>query len=106
MFNRVTNSSEFELRKRLQEALASGSYFITVTRVVEEQGRLEHYYLTRDFPTQDIVPTLEHFAVQVEGQRVDDGGPIPLSPEGGWPKFDAPPDDDAPKPDGPPVDEE
>ena len=58
----------FELRKKLQDAISSGSFFITITKFDEKARKLEHYYTLKQFPTDDIVPTLEHFA----GQFVED----------------------------------
>ena len=60
----------FELRKKLQEAVASGRFFITITKVIEDKEKrlLDHYTITNQFPTEDIVPTLEHFAKKFIGE--------------------------------------
>jgi len=57
------DSSYFELRRFIDEAMKSGKYFITVTFV--DGKELKHYYLTQRFPKDDLIPTLEHIAQQV-----------------------------------------
>jgi len=70
-----SNMILFELRKKLQEAVASGRFFITITKVVEEKDSrmLDHYTITNQFPTDDIVPSLEHFAKKFIGEDLIGG---------------------------------
>lgn len=63
----VNSIQEFEMRKRLQEALRSGRYFITITRFEEDTGELKHYHIWNEFPTDDIIPSLSHIATEIEG---------------------------------------
>lgn len=64
----VSTVQEFELRKKMQEALKSGRYFVTITRLDEETNRLEHYHVWREFPTDDLIPSLSHIANEIEGE--------------------------------------
>lgn len=56
--------SDFELRKKLNEAIAKNRYFITIT--IMDGRQLHHFTTTRNFPVHDIIPTLEHIATEME----------------------------------------
>jgi hypothetical protein len=60
--------NQFELRKKLQDAFRSGRYMITVTVHDEQTGKLNHFYAWDNFPADDVIPSLEHIALQVEAQ--------------------------------------
>jgi hypothetical protein len=66
----VNSVQEFEMRKKVQAALRSGRYFITVT-YVDEQEMLQHYYICNEFPQADLVGSLSHVANEIDG--VSDG---------------------------------
>jgi hypothetical protein len=59
-------NSPFELRRKLQEALAKDSYFITITYTEKAEGKLHHYYITQRFPKEDLIPALAHFAAEID----------------------------------------
>jgi hypothetical protein len=58
--------SEFELRKKLQEAFRSGRYFITITTVSEDGKKLDHHLSYQNFPSDDLMPTLSHLASKID----------------------------------------
>jgi hypothetical protein len=62
----VNSIQEFEMRKKVQAALRSGRYFITVT-YVDDAGVLQHYYICNEFPQKDLVGSLSHVANEIEG---------------------------------------
>ena len=62
------NVSQFELRKKIQEALLSGEYFITITMVDKNKKKLNHYFNWQHFPQDDIIPSLSHIAMQIEAE--------------------------------------
>jgi len=51
--------SQFELHKKIKEALSGGSYMITITTCDRKEKKLEHYVATSNFPREDILPSLE-----------------------------------------------
>ena len=51
--------SQFELHKKIKEALSGGSYMITITTCDRKEKTLEHYAITNNFPREDILPSLE-----------------------------------------------
>jgi len=53
-----------EMRKQLQRALAAGKMFITISYMDEEET-IQHYYLTHNFPREDIMISLEHLSKEV-----------------------------------------
>ena len=61
--------SQFELRKKLQEALQSGKYFITVTYLNEDKKNLSHYFSWENFPVDDVIPSLSHIAMEIDGMK-------------------------------------
>lgn len=60
-----TSVQQLELRKRLQQAIEGGRYFITITTPNGDSPRLNHYWAWDNFPAIDVVPTLEHIAKEV-----------------------------------------
>lgn len=60
--NQVLHMSDFETREKIGNAMRKGRYFVTVTTYDEETGKLEHWYGYKNFPREDIMPTLEHLA--------------------------------------------
>jgi len=62
----VNSVREFELRKKIQEALKSGRYFITVTTLDEETSKLQHYIIYNDFPDADLIPSLSYIATDID----------------------------------------
>jgi hypothetical protein len=60
---------QFELRKRLQDAVAGGRHFVTVTTLDPASGKLDHYYVWENFPEADVIPSLAHMATQIDRER-------------------------------------
>lgn len=69
-----TNVAQFELRKKMQEALLSGEYFITITTIDKANKKLNHYYNWQHFPIDDIVPSLSHMAMRIEAESANAEG--------------------------------
>lgn len=62
-----------EMRKRLQEALASGKVFIRFSWVDDgKEGEIQHYYLTHNFPREDIMISIEHIAKQILPETLEE----------------------------------
>jgi hypothetical protein len=80
----TTSIAEFELRKQLSEAFKSGRYFITVTVFDPYSKKLSHYYSQKDFPTDDLIPSLSHIAGVID-EKV---APIATSKPGRHPDDD------------------
>lgn len=53
-----------EMRKRIQKALETGKLFITISYMDEEE-QIQHYYLTHNFPREDIMNSIEHISKMV-----------------------------------------
>jgi hypothetical protein len=62
-----------EMRKKIQEALVSGRFFIRISYVDggSKDQQLQHYYMTQDFPREDIMPSIEHIAKQIMGETLE-----------------------------------
>lgn len=60
-----------EMRKKIQEALGAGRFFITISYVEEvtreglAEDEIQHYYLTHNFPRDDLMNSLEHLSKQI-----------------------------------------
>jgi len=69
-----------EMRKKIQEALGAGRFFITISYVEEvtreglSEDEIQHYYLTHNFPRDDLMQSLEHLSKQIlpESLEVDE----------------------------------
>lgn len=66
-----------EMRKKIQAALGAGRFFITISYVEAPEGEeetVEHYYLTHNFPREDLMSSLEHLSKQIlpESLEVDE----------------------------------
>lgn len=53
-----------EMRKKIQEALASDKLFIRISYIDEEET-IQHYYLTHNFPREDIMLSIEHISKEI-----------------------------------------
>ncbi len=53
-----------EMRKQIQKALASGKMFIRIS-YKDEDEKILHYYLTHNFPREDIMISIEHIAKEI-----------------------------------------
>ena len=62
--------NDFLTRQKIGEAMRSGRYFITVTTYDETTGQLNHWYGYKNFPKDDVLPTLEHFANSMQEEIV------------------------------------
>ncbi len=57
-----------EMRKKIQEALQSGKMFIRISFIDDtkpEDEQIQHYYLTHNFPREEIIGSIEHIAKQI-----------------------------------------
>lgn len=65
-----------EMRKKIQEALGAGRFFITISHVedADEGETIQHYYLTHNFPREDLMSSLEHLSKEIlpESLEVDE----------------------------------
>ena len=50
---------DFEIRKRFMDAIAEGRYLITISTHDKKHNRLNHYAVFNNYPTDDIIPSLE-----------------------------------------------
>jgi hypothetical protein len=57
---------QFDLRKKLAEAFTNGSYFITITVLDREKNMLNHFYAFENFKLDDLTPSLQKLASDVE----------------------------------------
>lgn len=53
-----------EMRKKIQEALASNKLFIRIS-YIDEEDTIQHYYLTHNFPREDIMISIEHISKEI-----------------------------------------
>jgi len=53
-----------EMRKQLQKALASSKLFVRIS-YLDEDETIQHYYLTHNFPREDIMLSIEHIAKEI-----------------------------------------
>ena len=53
-----------EMRKRIQKALEAGKIFITIS-YQDEEDTIQHYYLTHNFPREDIMNSIEEISKMV-----------------------------------------
>jgi hypothetical protein len=53
-----------EMRKQLQKALASDKLFVRIS-YLDEGETIQHYYLTHNFPREDIMLSIEHIAKEI-----------------------------------------
>ena len=63
---KAKNIGQFELYKKLQEAVKSGRYMVTITTYDDKKRRLDHYTVTNHFPREDILPSLEACAANMQ----------------------------------------
>ena len=57
---------QFELYKKLQEAVQGGSYLVAVTQFDKQKREMHHYTITNDFPKNDIIPALERHVLNLQ----------------------------------------
>lgn len=50
-----------EMRKRIQKALEIGRLFITIS-YLDDDEQVQHYYLTHNFPREDIMRSIEEIS--------------------------------------------
>lgn len=58
------------LIKKLDNAEKSGRYFITVT-YLDENKNLKHFYTTKKFFDEDLIPTLEQFKSMIVDNKLN-----------------------------------
>jgi acyl-CoA thioesterase len=59
-----------ELRRKIQESMESGRFFITISYIDKEE-MVQHYWQTRDFPRDDMMPSLEHIAKKIMPETLE-----------------------------------
>lgn len=64
------NVLDFEVHKKFTEALKLGRYIITISSCDRKKKRnqLQHYAVYSNFPTDDIVPSMEQVNRLIWGQ--------------------------------------
>lgn len=64
------NVLDFEVHKKFTEALKLGRYVITISTCdpKKKKNQLHHYAVYNNFPTDDIVPSMEHVNRLIWGQ--------------------------------------
>ena len=67
---------DFEVRKKFMEAISTGRYIVTISSVNKEKKCLDHYAVFNDYPTDDILPSLEHTTRLVLNQLPDWMNPV------------------------------
>jgi hypothetical protein len=63
---------DFEARKRFMDAISNGHYLITISSFDKEKSEINHYAVFNNFPTNDIIPSLEHTNRLIFKQIPDD----------------------------------
>ena len=61
-----------DLADRLQKAIKSGKYFICVTCDVGGPKNMQHFWMTKNFPKDRLIPTLEYFKDDLTNKEVKD----------------------------------
>ena len=65
---KAKNVGQFELYKKLQEAVKCGSYMVTVTHFDKKEKQMHHYTATSNFPREDILLALESHVVNMQDE--------------------------------------
>ena len=69
--NKVINAKTQEVLSKVDEAIESGKYFITIsTYDSDKKEKIIHFYATEDFQKGDLIPSLRHLKEQVESKEV------------------------------------
>ena len=63
---------DFEVRKRFMDAISNGRYLITISVFDKEKSQLQHYGVFNNYPTDDIIPSLEQTNRLIFKQMPDD----------------------------------
>ena len=50
---------DFEVRKRFMEAIKNGRYIVTISIHNPAKNRNDHYAVFNNYPTEDIIPSME-----------------------------------------------
>jgi len=56
------------IRKKLDQALKSGKYFITISYKKNQETRqddLQHFWVTKDYPKDSLIPSLDHIRNEI-----------------------------------------
>jgi len=61
-----------DLDERITQALKSGKYFICVTCDIGGKENMKHFWVTKDFPKDRILPTLEYFKDDLVNKELRD----------------------------------
>ena len=60
--------TQFELYKKLQEAVQGGSYLVAVTQLDKSKKQMNHFTITNDFPKDDIIPAFQSHVSNLQGE--------------------------------------
>lgn len=59
-----------DLRRKIQEAMQAGRFFITIS-YIDDKDQIQHFYQTRDFPRDDMMPALDHMAKEIMPETLE-----------------------------------
>jgi len=63
---------DFKVRKRFMDAISTGRYLITISTHDKEKNQINHYAVFNNYPTDDIIPSLEQTNRLIFKQIPDD----------------------------------
>ena len=72
---------DFEVRKRFMEAIKGGRYIVTISPADTTKNRNDHYAVFNNYPTEDIIPSLEQTNRLVFNQLPEASNPMNHEPE-------------------------
>jgi hypothetical protein len=61
-----------ELEEKLAQAIKADKYFINITCDVGGPNNMQHFWITRNFPKDRIIPTLEYFKDDLTNKQLRD----------------------------------
>ena len=61
-----------ELADSLQRAIKADKYFICITCDIGGAKNMQHFWLTKNFPKDRLVPTLEYFKDDLNNRELKD----------------------------------
>ena len=65
---KAENVGQFELYKRLQEAVKTGRYMVAITHFDNKEQKMHHYTMTNNFPKEDIINSLGQHALNMQNE--------------------------------------
>ncbi len=61
-----------ELEERITQAIKTTKYFITISCDVGGKQNMQHFWTTKNFPKDRLLPTLEYFKDDLVNKEVRD----------------------------------